>query len=145
MAGSASTGQHLDELCVVSWNVASLKTLTESLHARHTARRDSAFEPFKTVEEAVCNYLDELGADILCLQEVKYTQKTFDADIRSTGARAQGWESAWSLSRPPSQRLGMDGVATFCRTGRMQAADAAALGSIALDCEGRCVYTDHGA
>jgi len=117
-------------LKIMSWNVAAWAT-TCKLIVEHYGSVDA--------------WLQRHGVDILCLQEVKYTQKTFDADIRATGARAQGWESAWSLSRPPSQRLGMDGVATFCRTGRMQAADAAALGSIALDCEGRCVYTDHGA
>jgi exonuclease III len=117
-------------LLIMCWNVAAWQTAAR-LVVQHYG--------------SVGAWLRRHGCHILCLQEVKYTAKSFEENMAASGALEDGFESAWSLSRPPSTRMGFDGVATFCQTGRMQGADASPLGVVALDCEGRCLLTDHGA
>jgi exonuclease III len=72
---------------------------------------------------------------------------------KDVGAVEPGWESAWSLWRPNQGGAGArkraagtwNGVATFARSGLLLSADADPLGDPELDCEGRCLATDHGA
>ena len=127
---AACEAQQPPPLLIMCWNVAGWQTAAKLI-----------VEHYGSVGE----WLRRHRCHILCLQEVKYTAKTFEDNVATTGALTPGWESAWSLARPPSGRMGLDGVATFCKTGRMQAADCNALGATALDCEGRCILTDHGA
>ena len=117
-------------LLIMCWNVAAWQTAAKLITQHYGS---------------VGEWLRRHGCHILCLQEVKYTAKSFEENVAASGALCPGWDSAWSFSRPPSTRMGFDGVATFCQTGRMLLADANALGVVALDCEGRCLLTDHGA
>jgi AP endonuclease-2 len=98
--------------------------------------------------------LDSLESDIVCLQETKMTSSDLDAMV----GKPQGWYAFYSFTQTPGSAVGgFSGVATFCRCG--VATPVAASEGIApppsdgdafltddeLDCEGRCVVTDHSA
>lgn len=72
---------------IISWNVNGLRTVIKS--------------DLKT-------FLDDLDADIICLQETKLSRSNFTEDI----AICEGWESFFSTSHTKS---GYSGVATFCK------------------------------
>jgi exonuclease III len=101
--------------------------------------------------------LSQLGADILCMQEVKLTRRSLTYDL----GRCPGYHAFFSLCKTK----GYSGVATFVRESSV--ATLAAANGIAddaffggplpaatdvsparlaeTDAEGRCVVTDHGA
>eukprot|EP00953_Heterococcus_sp_UTEX-ZZ885_P017006 9550-Heterococcus_DN1.PRE.1 len=101
--------------------------------------------------------LSQLGADILCMQEVKLTRRSLTYDL----GRCPGYHALFSLCKTK----GYSGVATFVRESSV--ATLAAANGIAddaffggplpmstdvssarlaeMDAEGRCVVTDHGA
>jgi len=119
------------ELHLISWNVAGWKT---------------TFEHIKRFKGGFSNFLNRHHADILCLQEVKLSAKVLAADGVKLGAEVPGYDSFWACNEGAgAQRSGLNGVATFARQGTVLRADGAPLGDPALDSEGRCLLTDHGA
>ena len=57
-----------------------------------------------------------------------------------------GFETFWACNCSQKKGAqGFNGVATFARKGLTVAADAKCLQDPALDAEGRCLKTDHGA
>mmetsp|Transcript_20964 Transcript_20964/g.73960 ORF Transcript_20964/g.73960 Transcript_20964/m.73960 type:complete len:594 (-) Transcript_20964:291-2072(-) len=141
---SAEGGEALLRARIVSWNVGlrGLRALVRDVYGGSLARM-----------------LDELGADILCLQETKLTRQTLSEDL----VVVPGYTCYHSLNR---QGLAYCGVATYCRrsltpcraedgfTGSLvkgtseqrilpYAEAPASVDLRALDLEGRCVVTDH--
>ncbi len=130
-------------MLIVSWNVAGWKATVEYI---------------TTYYGSLANYLDRMHVDVLCLQEVKLQRDvafgTANAKGAGTiksegvltaqtyGAHLPGWDSFWSFS---TSKRGWQGVTTFAKKGLTSSADAAPLKDEALDAEGRCVKTDHGA
>ena len=123
---------------IVTWNVNGLRAIIGGKrHGAVTSLRE---------------LLDSTGADILCVQETKLTRSELTEQI----ALAEGWQAFFDFSL---HKTGYSGVATFskswcspCAAQRglvgPHAADHAHLSAedqAALDAEGRCIMTDHGA
>jgi exonuclease III len=127
-------------MLLINWNVAAWAT-TIALINQHYGSLGA--------------WMKRHGCDILTLQEVKLSTTKVADEPNACGAREAGLESAWSLYRPasvpasePAQRKragSWNGVATFTLSGLLACADADPLGVADLDCEGRCLCTDHGA
>ena len=87
-----------------------------------------------------------------CAQEAKLLAQRVADEPRACGAAEPGWHAAFSLYRPAAgggaaRRRGAgtwNGVATLAREGLLLAAEPDPLGAPELDCEGRCLRTDHG-
>lgn len=122
---------------ITSWNVNGLRAVVSS-------RRPGGLPQL----------LDCLGADILCVQETKLTK----AELTESCAVLPGWESFFDFC---THKTGYSGVATFCRdyltpraawrgvtggdTASLELAPFTDEERAALDAEGRCIATDHGA
>ncbi|KAJ0405836.1 hypothetical protein ATCC90586_001699 [Pythium insidiosum] len=130
---------------LLTWNVNGLRAILQ-----------------REKKRGLCEFLEELDADIVCVQETKMTRAELEEEL----ARPRGFDAFYSFCRV---RSGYSGVATFCRsavvptvaaeeglTGQWPVDDAIGhLGDIhtaipakelaELDSEGRCVITDHGA
>ena len=111
---------------VMSWNVAGWEATLRYVKTH-----------YKTLDV----YLDRLGVDVLCLQEVKVTRAKLGVDAASLGAHLSGWDSFWACS---SSKKGWNGVTTFARKGLTRSGNSRPLDDAKLDAEGRCVLTDHG-
>ncbi|XP_053429185.1 DNA-(apurinic or apyrimidinic site) endonuclease 2-like [Nycticebus coucang] len=86
-------------LRVVSWNINGIRSpLQGEVH------RESS----KCAAKAIGRILDELNADIICLQETKVTRDVLTEPL----AIVEGYNSYFSFSR---NRSGYSGVATFCK------------------------------
>jgi AP endonuclease 2 len=121
---------------LVTWNVNGIRAVASGSKGRGGFRE----------------LLQSTNADILCIQETKLTRAELTEDV----AVLDGWESFFDFSQ---QKTGYSGVATFCKAGCSPCCAArgligpssdhvAHLGAAeqqALDAEGRCVMTDHGA
>lgn len=128
---------HDTHMRIVSWNVNGLRAVV------------SAQKP-----GGLPQLLHRLGADILCVQETKLTK----AELTEGVAILPGWESFFDFCRT---RTGYSGVATFCRDAcSPRAAQRGITNDVmddvmlrclpeadasALNAEGRCIATDHGA
>jgi exodeoxyribonuclease III len=141
-----------EHLHIVSWNVASWATTLVKIKQKH-----GSFD----------NWLRKHNIDILCIQEVKITCNEISNKAKDLCAsELAGYESFWAYpttgngtsgsgpagrttsygggSSSSGQGAGLNGVATFARTGFTARASARALRSDILDNEGRCLMTDHG-
>lgn len=142
----------MGDLLIMSWNVAGWKATVEYIEAHYGSN-------VKGQEgKGLAAYLDRMKVDVLCLQEVKLQRDvafgtanakgtgTIKAEggltARKYGAHLPGWDSFWSFS---TSHKGFQGVTTFARKGLTRSANVAPLEDEALDAEGRCVATDHGA
>eukprot|EP01062_Namystynia_karyoxenos_P013090 TRINITY_DN14714_c1_g1_i1.p2 TRINITY_DN14714_c1_g1~~TRINITY_DN14714_c1_g1_i1.p2 ORF type:complete len:559 (+),score=185.19 TRINITY_DN14714_c1_g1_i1:82-1677(+) len=134
--------QQQPPLHIVSWNVAGWETA-----ARGIAERDGG----------LAGWLERHRIDILCLQEVKLTSDAVaapDGPKNPYGARLPKYDTFWACADgkraagrnggSAQQGRGLNGVATFARTGLTSSANAAPLGVEELDREGRCILTEHG-
>ena len=130
---------------LVSWNVASWPTALNLICQQHGS---------------LDAFLARHGIDILALQEVKMQSAVIETALvprppSSSGAprqlHAKSYESFWAPCRATekagskSTSRGFNGVATFARAGWTMRAERDPLGDAALDAEGRCVLTFHGA
>ena len=130
---------------LVSWNVASWPTALNLICQQHGS---------------LDVFLERHGIDILALQEVKMQSAVIETALvprppSSSGEprqlHAKGYESFWAPCRATekagskSTSRGFNGVATFARDGWTMRAERDPLGDAALDAEGRCVLTFHGA
>lgn len=119
---------------ILTWNVNGLRAVASS-------KRGGLRE-----------LLDSTQADIICLQETKLRRPELTAEV----ALSEGWESFFDFS---VHKTGYSGVATFCKAwcapraaqrglvgpSAAHVAHLAADEIEALDQEGRCIMTDHGA
>ena len=119
---------------ILTWNVNGLRAVA-------TSKRGGLRE-----------LLDSTQADIICLQETKLRRPELTAEV----ALSEGWESFFDFS---VHKTGYSGVATFCKAwcapcaaqrglvgpSASHVAHLAADEIEALDQEGRCIMTDHGA
>jgi len=120
---------------LVSWNVASWETVVKLLKERIGG---------------LPKVYERLGADILCVQEVKIRRA--ELEQRGRQLAPPGFEAFWACCeggevsrRAGLQGAGWNGVATFSREGIVCAANTKPLGDKELDAEGRCLMTDHDA
>lgn len=154
----------LNPLCIISWNVASLKTLVTTIHARHTKHENgNEFASFKSKEEAMNSYLTDLNADIICLQEIKMKKEDIVAKANEIGCRHSQYDVFFAIPNPSKSGLpspkskddpvtartlqrsgGLNGVATFVKKGMTTSASCTILGDPLYDYEGRCLLTVHG-
>lgn len=112
-------------LRIVTWNVAGWATTYSQLVHKFGSVR-AFFDDF-------------LRADIVCLQEMKVSEDKITRDF----AMVEGFDSFWACSL---HKKGYSGVTTYVR--RRWSPSAAATRPFdepALDDEGRCVVTTHGA
>eukprot|EP01138_Halocafeteria_seosinensis_P015554 gb/GECG01015872.1/.p1 GENE.gb/GECG01015872.1/~~gb/GECG01015872.1/.p1 ORF type:complete len:446 (+),score=48.57 gb/GECG01015872.1/:1-1338(+) len=109
---------------ICSYNVASLRTVASQADHHYGS---------------LGKWLQHIGADIACFQEVKLTDKNLDKSL----ALADGYETFWALS---NTRKGYSGVATFVRDGKYSPIDAKKqmFEEESFNEEGRCLLTDHG-
>ena len=110
---------------LLTWNVASLVKLYGEAEFHH--KQSGKFAGF----------LNDLRADIVCLQEAKIPR----GDLTAKHAVVVGYESLWSLNVK-----GYCGVVTYVRDGPYSPiwATTKVFGDPSLDDEGRCLVTDHG-
>lgn len=118
---------------IVSWNVASWEATSKLLAARFGG---------------LARVFERLGADIMCLQEVKIRRA--ELEQRGRQLAPPGFEAFWACCeggemsrRAGLQGVGWNGVATFAKSGTVCSANARPLGDAKLDAEGRCLVTDH--
>uniref|UniRef100_A0A8C8ZGV6 DNA-(apurinic or apyrimidinic site) endonuclease n=1 Tax=Prolemur simus TaxID=1328070 RepID=A0A8C8ZGV6_PROSS len=137
-------------LRVVSWNINGIRSPMQGVVCQ---------EPSNCATMAIGRILDELDADIVCLQETKVTRDVLTEPL----AIVEGYNSYFSFSR---NRSGYSGVATFCKdratpmaaeeglSGLLatQKGDVGCYGNMdaftqeelrALDSEGRALLTQH--
>ncbi|XP_002831748.2 DNA-(apurinic or apyrimidinic site) endonuclease 2 [Pongo abelii] len=137
-------------LRVVSWNINGIRRPLQGVANQ---------EPSNCAAVAVGRILDELDADIVCLQETKVTRDALTEPL----AIVEGYNSYFSFSR---NRSGYSGVATFCKDNATPVAaeeglsglfatqngDVGCYGNMdeftqeelrALDSEGRALLTQH--
>nr|XP_055123631.1 DNA-(apurinic or apyrimidinic site) endonuclease 2 isoform X2 [Symphalangus syndactylus] len=137
-------------LRVVSWNINGI---------RRPLQGAANQEPSNCAAVAVGRILDQLDADIVCLQETKVTRDALTEPL----AIVEGYNSYFSFSR---NRSGYSGVATFCKDNATPVAaeeglsglfatqngDVGCYGNMdeftqeelrALDSEGRALLTQH--
>ncbi|KAL7995769.1 putative AP endonuclease 1, endonuclease/exonuclease/phosphatase, Zinc finger, GRF-type [Plasmopara halstedii] len=133
----------MKQLRLVTWNVNGLRAVLERL------------------KQTLPEFLSDLNADIICLQETKLTR----SELNEEHVRPPGFDAFYSFCR---YRGGYSGVVTFVRstlptvaadeglTGLWQTKDSVGhVGSLHnelpsglvknLEAEGRCVITDHQA
>jgi hypothetical protein len=122
---------------IVSWNINGLRAVVST-------QKSGGLQQL----------LHKLEADILCLQETKLTR----AELTEKVSILPGWESFFDFCKT---RTGYSGVATFCKDAfSPKAAERGITKNVmddvmldrlsedeisALDAEGRCIATDHGA
>lgn len=116
-------------LHLLSWNVAAWQTTLERIGVDG---------------DDVSEFWSQHDADIVCIQEVKITSTVITAQARKIGAFAKGFETFWApcYEKDPN-RKGMQGVATWARTGLTIRADPQVLQDPELDAMGRCLFTEH--
>ncbi|XP_062940050.1 DNA-(apurinic or apyrimidinic site) endonuclease 2 [Cynocephalus volans] len=137
-------------LRIVSWNINGLRSPLQGVVYQ---------EPSNSAAMAMGRILDELDADIICLQETKVTRDVLTEPL----AIVEGYNSYFSFSR---NRSGYSGVATFCKDNTTPVAaeeglsgllatqngDVGCYGNMdeftqdelwALDSEGRALLTQH--
>lgn len=85
-------------LRVVSWNINGIRSPLQGLACQEPSNSPTALR----------RVLDELDADIVCLQETKITRDVLTEPL----AIVEGYNSYFSFSR---SRGGYSGVATFCK------------------------------
>ncbi|KAJ3304045.1 Class II abasic (AP) endonuclease [Kappamyces sp. JEL0829] len=136
-------------LKIISWNVNSIKTLSNWLPWADKSRYPT-----------FTHLLDSFSADIICMQEIKSTKSKLDAEFHTL----PGYWAFYALH--PTE--GYSGVATFVRrsicpalaeegfTGLLNPSEPGIGGTqdllklfsrselLDLDSQGRCVITDHG-
>ena len=118
-------------LRVVSFNVAGWKTTIEKIRRHHGS---------------LSSWLLRHGIDVLALQEVKVSADEVSTKGVLLGAVDEQFDTFWAVpTAASSQRQGLNGVATFARKGLTASASANVFADGALDSEGRCIMTDHGA
>ena len=128
---------------IVSWNVAGWTTTLERIKSNHSN---------------LLKFLQDHNVDILLLQEVKISSSELSAKPKEYGAINDYYDTFWSCpfqntttntstakstTQHKQQRSGLNGVATFVKKGLTIKASSKILDSITLDCEGRCLLTDH--
>uniref|UniRef100_A0A2K5CA05 DNA-(apurinic or apyrimidinic site) endonuclease n=1 Tax=Aotus nancymaae TaxID=37293 RepID=A0A2K5CA05_AOTNA len=135
-------------LRVVSWNISGIRRPLQGVANQ---------EPNKCAAVVVGRILDELDADIVCLQETKVTRDVLTEPL----AIVEGYNSYFSFSHNHS---GYSGVATFCKDSApplaaeeglsglfaTQNGDVGCYGNMdeftqeeLLDGEGRALFTQH--
>ncbi|ELV13065.1 DNA-(apurinic or apyrimidinic site) lyase 2 isoform X2 [Tupaia chinensis] len=137
-------------LRVVSWNINGIRSPLQGMVYQ---------EPSNCAPMAMGRILNELDADIVCLQETKVTRDVLTEPL----AIVEGYNSYFSFSR---NRSGYSGVATFCKDSATpmaaeeglsgllatQNGDVGCYGNMdaftqeelrALDSEGRALLTQH--
>lgn len=130
-ADAAAGAPGVGDIHLVSWNVAGWKTTLDQI---------------KRFGGGLPEFLRRHHVDILCLQEVKLAAKAIAADSKKLGAEVPGFETYWACNEGSgAQRQGLNGITTFARRGSVLRADSSPLQEPDLDCEGRCLLTDHGA
>lgn len=92
------TVQFTKMLRVVSWNINGIRSPLQGLASQETSSRPTALR----------RVLDELDADIVCLQETKVSRDALTEPL----AFVEGCNSYFSFS---SSWSGYSGVATFCK------------------------------
>ncbi len=118
-------------MLIISWNVAGLSTTLQRIN------RD-----YKTFT----HFLNRHGnPDILCIQEHKIplTQLSSRSEPYNCSTSLPGYESFWSCCTDPSKK-GFNGVVTYVKSGLTTNAINTPFDNHELDCQGRCVMTDHG-
>ena len=115
---------------IISWNVAGWNTTMKHI-----------LKHFKDLD----NYLELHKVDILCLQEVKVTDKNLSEKALQYGINNERtsdykFDSFWSVS---SKKVGFNGVATFVRKGLTLSANRNIFNDKEYDSEGRCIVTFH--
>lgn len=117
-----------DEICIMSWNVASLTTTIDRLK--------------KEDEMSLLDFCNRHCVDILCVQEHKIALDK----LKYLKELLPGWESYWSYCTVP-KKTGFNGVVTFIRSSvdstAVVCADNQALQNKSLDEQGRCILTIH--
>lgn len=151
-------------MLIVSWNVAAWKKTVENIWEHHKPKEltSSGVSSPAAQAAAVVNYLLSMGADVLCLQEVKIDRLKLSDFAMMIGARSEEFDVFFSLpgggdsisgasggsnvkSTSRQQGGGLNGVASYVRKGLACGACSTALdGGGELDKEGRCIMTDHG-
>jgi len=126
--------QETRNLKIISFNVAGWTTTIERIKKNHGSLK---------------SWLSKHNVDILCLQEAKVSAEELAAKARNLGALEEGYDTFWAWPRPRGgagggQRKGLNGVCTFAQSGLTLGASSTVLGDSSLDCEGRCIMTDHG-
>uniref|UniRef100_A0A8C9PTZ8 exodeoxyribonuclease III n=1 Tax=Spermophilus dauricus TaxID=99837 RepID=A0A8C9PTZ8_SPEDA len=137
-------------LRIVSWNINGIRSPLQGVVCQETSNSTSM---------AMRRILDELDADIVCLQETKVTRDVLTEPL----AIVEGYNSYFSFSR---SRSGYSGVATFCKDSATPVAAEEGLSGLfatqnrdvgcygntdeftqeelrALDSEGRALLTQH--
>lgn len=93
---------------------------------------------------SVDRWLDLHAADIVALQETKVKRSTLETDAAGSAfAPSNKFDTFWCPNRQSGAKSGLNGVATFARTGMTKWAEPASLRDEVLDCEGRCLLTCH--
>ena len=128
---------------IISWNVAGWTTTLEKIKSNHSN---------------LLKFLQDHNVDILCIQEVKISSSELSAKPKDYGAINDYYDTFWSCpfqntatntsttkstTQHKQQRSGLNGVATFVKKGLIIKASSKILDNITLDCEGRCLLTDH--
>ena len=127
---------------IISWNVAGWTTTLERIKSNHSN---------------LLQFLQDHNVDILCIQEVKISSSELSAKPKEYGAINDYYDTFWSCpfqntstanttkstTQHKQQRSGLNGVATFVKKGLTIKASSKILDNITLDCEGRCLLTDH--
>jgi len=120
----------VERLYIASWNVAGWLTTVKHIKANH---------------KQVDDWFKRHDFDILCLQEVKTSDKNIENQPREHVVSPDGYDSFWAPSRLRNAKgglSGMAGVATFIKRGLCRRAHRDALDNGGpLDQEGRCLVT----
>ncbi|KAJ1630055.1 Endonuclease/exonuclease/phosphatase [Pavlovales sp. CCMP2436] len=120
-------------LNIVSWNVASWKTTVQQLDSRHASASERGLDA----------WLRSLGADVLCLQEVKLMSKDLYQDPKGLGTAPGGYETFWACNDGKgAQTRGLNGVGAYVRAGLVVRSSCVALGESDLNDEGRCLLLE---
>lgn len=125
----------MERLSILTWNVAGWRTTIDKIK-----REDGSLE----------KWLSKNSIDILCLQEIKLSDEDIQFKPDEFGANMSGrYDTFWSLpdttaSISTSQGRGLNGVATFARSGLTSAANSKIFDEAEFNCEGRCLVTEHG-
>ena len=137
-------------MLIISWNVAGLSTTLQRInrdYSSSSSNSSTTSSSSKKNTEAFTTFLHRHGnPDILCIQEHKIPQTQLSSRSEPYNCTSiPGYESFWSCNNTTEKsKKGFNGVVTYVKTGLTQSASCTPFNNHDLDCQGRCIMTDHG-